>query len=65
MAEAALVILYVIFCLLVAVCGIPRRIGFFATFILSVVFTPVLVLLVLMMTAPARGYGRDIPAGRK
>jgi hypothetical protein len=55
----------VIFCLLVAICGIPRRSGFFATFILSVVFTPVLVLLVLLMTAPARGYGRDIPAGRK
>jgi len=65
MALAALVILYVIFCLLVAICGIPRRIGFFATFILSVVFTPVLVLLVLLKTAPARGSGLDIPTARK
>jgi hypothetical protein len=65
MAEAALVILYLVFSLLVGLCGIPRRIGFFATFILSVLFTPVLVLLVLVLTAPARDYERDVPTGRK
>jgi hypothetical protein len=65
MPEAVLVILYVIFCLLVGLCGIARRIGFFATFILSVLFTPVLVLLVLLVTAPARDYARDVPTGRK
>jgi hypothetical protein len=64
MPEAAFVILYVIFSLLVGLCGVARRIGFFATFLLSILFTPVLVLLVLLVTAPARGYERDVPSGR-
>ena len=64
MASAAFIIVYLIFCLLVGLCGAPRRAGFFATFILSVFFTPVLVLLVLMFTAPARGRAQDAGTGR-
>jgi hypothetical protein len=60
----AVVILYVAFCLLLGFCGTQRRAGFLATFILSVLFTPVLVLLVLMLTAPARGHERDAASGR-
>jgi hypothetical protein len=64
MPETVFIILYVVFSLLVGLCGIPRRIGFFATFLLSILFTPVLVLLVLMVTAPSRGYERDVPSER-
>jgi hypothetical protein len=64
MPVGALVILYVIFCLLVGLCGRYRRMGFFPTFLLSVLFTPVLVLLVLMLTAPAHDYERDVHSGR-
>jgi len=60
----ALAILYAAFCLLVGLCGGQRRAGFLATFILSVLFTPVLVLLVLLLTAPARGHERDAAPGR-
>jgi hypothetical protein len=60
----ALAILYVAFCLLLGLCGAQRRAGFLATFILSVLFTPVLVLLVLLLTAPARGHERDAAPGR-
>jgi hypothetical protein len=48
-----------IFCVLVAFCGAQRRIGFFGSFILSVLFTPVLMLLVLMLTAPSRRADRQ------
>jgi hypothetical protein len=53
MPLAAIVIIYVVFCLLVALCGTQRRLGFFGTFILSVLFTPVVMLLMLILTAPA------------
>jgi hypothetical protein len=52
MAEGIAVILYLIFCLLTALCGTQRRIGFFGTFLLSVIISPVVVLLVLMLTGP-------------
>jgi Na+/melibiose symporter-like transporter len=61
MPEAALVIVYVIFCLLVALCGTQRRIGFFGTFILSVIITPVIMLLVLILTAPPHRVERQRP----
>jgi hypothetical protein len=59
MPLAAIVIVYVIFCLLVALCGTRRRLGFFGTFILSVLFTPVVMLLMLMLTAPAHRTDRQ------
>ena len=49
------VILYLVFCFLVGLCGSQRRIGFFGTFIISVFITPVVMLIVLLLTGPTRG----------
>ena len=49
-----------LFCLLAGLCGSQRRMGFFGTFFLSVVVTPVVVLLILILTAPSRAE-RDRP----
>jgi hypothetical protein len=48
------VVLYVIFCILVGLCGSQRRMGFIGTFIISLFLTPLLVLIVLLLTGPAR-----------
>jgi hypothetical protein len=53
MAGGIAVILYLVFCLLTALCGTQRRIGFFGTFIISFLVSPVVVLLVLIITAPS------------
>jgi hypothetical protein len=50
----ALVFLYVVFCILVGICGSQRRMGFTGTFIFSLLVTPVVVLVVLLMTGPAQ-----------
>ena len=50
----ALVILYIVFCILVGICGSQRRMGFTGTFIFSILVTPVIVLIVLLMTGPAQ-----------
>jgi hypothetical protein len=47
------VILYIVFCALTGVCGIHRRMGFIGTFLLTFVFTPPVVLIVLLLTGPA------------
>jgi len=49
MLEASI---YLMFCLLTGLCGIHRRMGFFGTFLFSLVVTPVAVLLVLLLTGP-------------
>ena len=54
MNEAGLTIVYLIFCLLVGLCGTYRRIGFFGAFLLAFLVTPVVVVLVLAFTAPSR-----------
>jgi peptidoglycan/LPS O-acetylase OafA/YrhL len=46
-------IFYIVFCLLTGLCGMHRRMGFFVTFLAALVFTPVLVLLLLLMTGPS------------
>jgi hypothetical protein len=46
-------ILYVIFCLLTGLCGSQRRMGFFGTFIIALVTTPLVVLPVLLLTGPS------------
>jgi hypothetical protein len=51
---AIILVLYVVFCLLAGLAGSHRRMGFFGTFLLSLVFTPVLVLLLLILTGPSR-----------
>jgi hypothetical protein len=45
-------IFYIIFCLLTGFAGSQRRLGFFGTFLLSFVVTPIPVLLILVLTAP-------------
>ncbi len=53
---AAAIIIYVIFCLLTGLCGVQRRMGFLGTFIFALLVTPVVVLLVLLLTAPSRRF---------
>ena len=48
------IILYLVFCLLAGLCGSHRRMGFFGTFLLSIFLTPILVLLLLILTGPSR-----------
>lgn len=50
----ALVFLYIVFCILVGICGSQRRMGFTGTFIFSLLVTPVVVLVVLLMTGPSQ-----------
>jgi uncharacterized membrane protein len=59
MAQPLAVIIYLVFCLLAGLCGIHRRMGFFGTFLISLVVTPVVVLLVLILTAPSHRAERD------
>jgi hypothetical protein len=54
MTEALVVIVYLVFCLLVGLCGTHRRMGFFGTFMISFLITPVAMLIVLLLTAPTR-----------
>ena len=50
----AVLVAYLVFCVLVGLCGSQRRMGFTGTFLLSVAITPVLALLVLLITGPSR-----------
>ena len=50
----ALLIVYLLFSILVGLCGSQRRMGFTGTFLLSLVITPVLALLILLVTGPSR-----------
>ena len=50
----ALLATYLVFCLLVGLCGSQRRMGFTGTFLLALVVTPVVALLVLLITGPSR-----------
>jgi hypothetical protein len=50
----ALLIVYLMFSVLVGLCGSQRRMGFTGTFLLSLVITPVLALLLLLVTGPSR-----------
>jgi hypothetical protein len=59
MIQPIFVVLYVLFCILAGLCGMHRRMGFFGTFLLSLVVTPVVVLLVLVLTAPSDRVERD------
>jgi len=45
---------YLMFCLLVGLCGSQRRMGFTGTFLLSLVITPLFALLILLITGPSR-----------
>jgi hypothetical protein len=59
------VVLYVIFCLLAGLAGSQRRMGFFGTFLRSLVITPLLVSLLLILTRPSRDEpGRSLATDR-
>jgi hypothetical protein len=47
-------ILYVVVCALTGIGGIDRRGGFFMTFFLALVFSPLIVLPVLLISSPFR-----------
>ena len=47
-------IVYIVFCLLTGFVGIDRRMGFFGTFLLAVILTPLVVLPILLITGPSR-----------
>ena len=47
-------IVYIILCVLTGLCGSQRRMGFFGTFILALILTPVVMLPVLLLTGPSR-----------
>jgi hypothetical protein len=64
MTQTLAVIIYLMFCLLAGLCGIHRRMGFFGTFLISLIITPVLVLFVLILTAPSPSVERDRDAQR-
>ncbi len=57
MITTTAVVLYVVFAILVGICGSRRRMGFIGTFILSLLLTPILMLIVLMITGPAANAG--------
>jgi hypothetical protein len=53
MTITILVAIYIMACLLLAPLGRNRRMGVMGTFLISLLITPILMLLVLAMTGPA------------
>ena len=53
MTVAIVVIIYIVFCILTGLCGSQRRMGFFGTFIMSLFLTPIVMLIVLKLSAPS------------
>jgi hypothetical protein len=45
---------YLVFCILVGLCGSQRRMGFTGTFLISLLITPLIALLLLLITGPSR-----------
>ena len=54
MAEAIAIVVYILFCVLVGSCGSQRRMGFTGTFILSFFVTPLVILIILLLTGPSQ-----------
>lgn len=54
-----IVVIYVLACLLVGLIGSRRSMGFFAAFFFSLIFSPIVVILVLQLTRTPRSYRRD------
>ncbi len=48
-------LLYVVVCALTGIGGLDRRGGFFMTFFLALVFSPLIVLPILLISSPFRG----------
>jgi len=51
---AAAILVYILVCLLTGFCGTHRRMGFWGTFFLALITTPLVVLIVLFITGPSR-----------
>jgi hypothetical protein len=51
---AIAIIAYITVCMLTGFCGTHRRMGFWGTFFLSLIVTPLVVLPVLFITGPSR-----------
>ncbi|MFY9624066.1 MAG: hypothetical protein WAL40_16315 [Rhodoplanes sp.] len=64
MAEAIAIIVYVLFCILVGICGSQRRMGFTGTFILSFFVTPLVILIILLLTGPSQRAERRQSQGK-
>ena len=64
MAEAIAIIVYVLFCILVGICGSQRRMGFTGTFILSFFVTPLVILIILLLTGPSQRAERPQSQGK-
>jgi hypothetical protein len=47
-------IVYITMCVLTGLCGSQRRLGFFGTFLVALITTPLVVLPVLLLTGPSR-----------
>jgi hypothetical protein len=45
---------YLVFAVLVGICGSQRRMGFTGTFLLSLIVTPLVALIILLVTGPSR-----------
>jgi hypothetical protein len=54
MPMAAAILVYILACLLTGFAGTHRRMGFWGTFFLALITTPLVVLLVLFITGPSR-----------
>jgi hypothetical protein len=54
MIQSIALILYIVFSALVGLCGSQRRMGFIGTFVVSLLFTPLVVLIVLLLTGPSQ-----------
>jgi len=53
---AAAVLAYITVCLLTGFCGTHRRMGFWGTFFLALIVTPLVVLPLLFVTGPSRRF---------
>lgn len=51
--------IYLLACILVGIVGSRRSMGFFAAFLFSLIFTPIVVILVLQLTRTPERYRRD------
>ncbi|HEY2534276.1 MAG TPA: hypothetical protein VGJ20_41220 [Xanthobacteraceae bacterium] len=47
-------IVYMIFCVFTGLCGVEPRMGFFGTFVLALLVSPLVVLPMPLITAPLR-----------
>jgi hypothetical protein len=53
---AAAVLAYITVCLLTGFCGTHRRMGFWGTFVLALIVTPLVILPLLFVTGPSRRF---------